>query len=328
MTNLVEPETAGDPMTKQKWTRRSLRQISDRLGQLGQRISPPTVGRLLKGLDYALHVNAKKREAREGHPDRDAQFDHIAQERERFTRQGLPIISVDSKKKELIGNFKNAGRSWSREPEAVNVHDFLSEAQGRAVPYGIYDMHHNCGTVVVGQSAVCGRGHRTLVGHGRRVRVSGRERDSDLGGRGREQWVSSPPLEAANPGTVVRWAWPDRHRLSLSHRLFEVDYHRASAVRADQHQLGRQAVAHLGDPAGIPARDDDRDRLGGICRPRRSHLRNGSQRPRCGDADLESRTSSGLPDLELHPASTDNRSTSPTGSNINSGTCCLTSPKR
>ena len=140
-------------MTAQKWTRRSLRQISARLEQVGHGISPPTVGRLLTGLDYALHVNAKKREAGEGHPDRNAQFEHIAQERETFTAAGLPIISVDTKKKELIGNFKNAGRGWSREPEAVNVHDFLSEAVGRAVPYGIYDVQHNRGTVVVGTSA-------------------------------------------------------------------------------------------------------------------------------------------------------------------------------
>lgn len=140
-------------MTLQKWTRHSLRQISTRLGQLGHGISPPTVGRLLKGLDYALHVNAKKREAGEGHPDRDAQFAYITQQREHFTTMGLPIISVDTKKKELIGNFKNAGRNWSQEPEAVNVHDFLSEAQGRAIPYGIYDLAHNRGMVVVGQSA-------------------------------------------------------------------------------------------------------------------------------------------------------------------------------
>ena len=140
-------------MSAQKWTRRSLRQLSARLGQLGHAISPPTVGRLLKGMDYALHVNAKKREAGEGHPDRGAQFDHIAEQRQAFAAAGLPIISVDTKKKELIGNFRNAGRAWGREPEAVNVHDFLSEAMGRAVPYGIYDVQHNRGTVVVGTAA-------------------------------------------------------------------------------------------------------------------------------------------------------------------------------
>lgn len=150
---MVEPETAGDPMSEQKWVRSSLRQISGRLAELGHAVSPPTVGRLLKGMEYALHVNAKKREAGVAHPDRGAQFDHITQQREAFADAGLPIISVDTKKKELIGDFKNAGRSWSREPEAVNVHDFLTDALGRAVPYGIYDLRHNRGTMVVGTSA-------------------------------------------------------------------------------------------------------------------------------------------------------------------------------
>jgi hypothetical protein len=140
-------------MGEQKWVRGSLRQISARLAGLGHAVSPPTVGRLLRGMEYALHVNAKKREAGSAHPDRAAQFDHITAQRQAFANAGLPIISVDTKKKELIGNVKNVGRSWSREPEAVNVHDFLSEALGRAVPYGIYDLQHNRGTVAIGTSA-------------------------------------------------------------------------------------------------------------------------------------------------------------------------------
>lgn len=150
---MVEPETAGDPTSEQKWVRSSLRQLSARLTEVGHAVSPPTVGRLLKGLDYALHVNAKKREAGAAHPEREAQFAHIAEQRQAFAEGGLPIISVDTKKKELIGNFKNAGQAWSREPEAVNVHDFRNDALGRAVPYGIYDLTHNRGTIVVGTSA-------------------------------------------------------------------------------------------------------------------------------------------------------------------------------
>jgi len=148
----VEPETAGDPTSAQKWVRSSLRTLSQRLTEAGHAVSPPTVGRVLKTLDYALHVNAKKIEARAHHPDRNAQFDYIAQQRQVFTAAGQPVISVDTKKKELIGNFKNAGRAWSREAEAVNVHDFLSDARGRAVPYGIYDVQHQRGTVYVGSS--------------------------------------------------------------------------------------------------------------------------------------------------------------------------------
>jgi hypothetical protein len=150
---LVVPETAGDPMSAQKWARSSLRQLSKDLASAGQAISPPTVGRLLRKLGYALHVNAKKLEASATHPDRNAQFEHIAAQRQRFQTAGLPIISVDTKKKELIGNFKNAGQAWNREAEAVNVHDFPQDALGRAVPYGIYDVINNRGTVYVGSSA-------------------------------------------------------------------------------------------------------------------------------------------------------------------------------
>ncbi len=146
-------ETAGDPMSTQKWVRSSLRQLSRRLREAGHPISPPTVGRLLKSWDYALQVNAKKVEAGAGHPERDTQFAHIMAQRQAFTEAGDPIISVDTKKKELIGNVKNAGATWRREAEAVNVHDFLQEAVGRAVPYGIYDVTHNRGTVYVGSSA-------------------------------------------------------------------------------------------------------------------------------------------------------------------------------
>jgi hypothetical protein len=152
LQELVEPETAGEPTSEQKWVRSSLRQVSTRLGERGHAASPPTVGRLLRGLDYALHVNAKKREAGATHPDREAQFTAIAAQRATFAAAGLPVISVDTKKKELIGNFKNAGRTWSREAAAVNVHDFRHDALGRAVPYGIYDLARNRGTVCVGQS--------------------------------------------------------------------------------------------------------------------------------------------------------------------------------
>lgn len=149
---MVEPETAGDPMSGQKWVRSSLRELSRRLGEAEHPASPPTVGRLLDDLGYALHVNAKRVEASAAHPDRQAQFAHISAARQRFQQAGLPLISVDSKKKELIGNFKNAGQAWRRSAEAVNVHDFPQDALGRAVPYGIYDLLRNHGTVYLGAS--------------------------------------------------------------------------------------------------------------------------------------------------------------------------------
>ena len=140
-------------MSEQKWLRSSLRSLSERLGQAGHLVSAPTVGSLLKRHDYALRVNAKKKEAGSQHPDRDAQFRYIDRQKQVFMARGQPVISVDTKSKDLIGNFKNAGQLWCRDALSVNVHDFLSQALGRAVPYGIYDLKRNDGVVYVGQSA-------------------------------------------------------------------------------------------------------------------------------------------------------------------------------
>ena len=140
-------------MSEQKWVRSSLRQLSARLAAIGHGISPPTVGRLLRRLGYALRVNAKKQEASAAHPERNCQFEYIQAQKQRFEAANCPIISVDTKKKELIGNFKNAGQAWKLQPEAVNVHDFPQDAVGKAVPYGIYDLKQNRGTVYVGSSA-------------------------------------------------------------------------------------------------------------------------------------------------------------------------------
>jgi hypothetical protein len=153
LAELVEPVTAGDPMSARQWVRASLRSLSRRLGEAGHPASPPTVRRLLDVQGYRLHANTKQLEPSAAHPDRERQFGYIAEQRRAFGTAGLPQISVDTKKKELIGPFRNAGRVWSQEAEAVNVHDFRPDALGRAVPYGIYDLAHNRGTVYVGQSA-------------------------------------------------------------------------------------------------------------------------------------------------------------------------------
>lgn len=153
LQDLVAGETAGDPMSEQKWVRSSLRQLSRRLKDAGHAASPPTVARLLDEMGYALHVNAKKLEASATHADRNTQFDYIAQQRHTFHAAHNPIISVDTKKKELIGNFKHGGPAWSQEAAPVNVHDFMHAGLGRAVPYGIYDLLHNRGSVYVGASA-------------------------------------------------------------------------------------------------------------------------------------------------------------------------------
>jgi hypothetical protein len=140
-------------MSEQKWVRASLRSLSRRLGEAGHPASPPTVRRLLDDQGYRLHANTKQLESSAAHPDRDQQFAYITEQRQVFGTAGLPRISVDTKKKELIGQFRNPGRVWSQTAEAVNVHDFPHDALGRAVPYGIYDLTRNRGTVYVGQSA-------------------------------------------------------------------------------------------------------------------------------------------------------------------------------
>jgi hypothetical protein len=132
--------------------RSSLRQLSRRLGEAGHAASPPTVGRLLRDRDYVPRVNSKQ-EAGADHPDRGEQFRYLEAQKQAFLSAGQPVISVDTKKKELIGNFTNAGQAWSQGAERVNVHDFRQEAVGRAVPYGIYDLRHNRGAVYVGESA-------------------------------------------------------------------------------------------------------------------------------------------------------------------------------
>ena len=145
-------ETAGDPLTGTKWTRRTTAKIAAELGALGIDICARTVGRLLKALGFSLRVNHKKL-AGASHPNRDDQFQCITALRERCAAENTPVISVDTKKKELVGAFKNAGAKWDRAPELVRDHDFPSDAEGRAIPYGVYDVQANTGTVFVGTTA-------------------------------------------------------------------------------------------------------------------------------------------------------------------------------
>jgi hypothetical protein len=151
LTAEVKEETAGDPMSGKKWVRRSLRKLSRALQTGGFRASAMTVRRLLCEAGYSLKANRKENTS--GHPERDRQFRHIARVKKRAMAAGHPVISVDTKKKELIGDFKNAGQVWCQEAERVNVHDFRSDALGRAAPYGIYDLLNNLGYVYVGTSA-------------------------------------------------------------------------------------------------------------------------------------------------------------------------------
>jgi len=150
---LVEPSERGDPMSPLRWTCKSLSQLAAALVAQGHRIGRTVVGELLHKQKFSLQANRKTREG-DSHPDRDAQFVHINDSIKAALAAGEPVISVDTKKKELVGNFKNAGQAWrpEGEPEEVRVHDFLIKELGRAVPYGIYDLAANAGWVSVGMS--------------------------------------------------------------------------------------------------------------------------------------------------------------------------------
>ena len=150
---LVEPTAPGDPDSPLRWTCLSTRTLAVALEALGHAVSHTLVAELLHGLGYSLQGNVKTREGRQ-HPDRDAQFRYIAQQVRAAQRRGQPTISVDTKKKELVGPFKNGGRAWrpAKTPQRVRVHDFVipGATGGKAIPYGVYDLHRNEGWVSVG----------------------------------------------------------------------------------------------------------------------------------------------------------------------------------
>jgi len=149
---LAAPITGGDPMTEAKYVRCSLQHLSDGLAERGHAACPHTVAELLRDLHYRLRVNVKRLSG-PYHPDRDRQFHYIQSWIDLCRDEGWPIVSVDTKKKELVGNFAQAGATWVEEPYAVNVHDFLSDALYRVAPYGLYDVLANRGHIVVGTSA-------------------------------------------------------------------------------------------------------------------------------------------------------------------------------
>ena len=148
---LVDPVTRGAPDSPLRWTCKSTRRLADELTRQGHPVCPRTVAALLTGAGYSLQANRKTREGGT-HPDRNAQFEYINAQVTALQRRGQPVVSVDTKKKELVGDFKNAGREWRPEgqPEEVRVHDFQDKELGKAIPYGVYDITHNQGWVSVG----------------------------------------------------------------------------------------------------------------------------------------------------------------------------------
>ena len=151
LERLVDPATRGDPEGPLLWTSLSTEKLAAALRARGRSVSGRTVARMLRAKGYSLQANRKTREGRQ-HPDRDAQFNHINRRARAFQRRGDPVVSVDTKKKELVGDFGNGGREWrpQGDPEKVRVHDFKDEALGKAVPYGVYDVAADAGWVSVG----------------------------------------------------------------------------------------------------------------------------------------------------------------------------------
>jgi transposase len=151
LETLVDPVTRGDPMSPLRWTCKSAARLATELQAEGHAVSERTVNRLLHDLGYSLQANRKTIEGK-GHPDRDAQFQHINRRVKAFQRRGQPVVSVDAKKKELVGPFRNGGRDWQPkgQPEPVEVYDFAKKDLGKALPYGVYDQTTNTGWVGVG----------------------------------------------------------------------------------------------------------------------------------------------------------------------------------
>lgn len=149
---LVDPDSRGDPQSPLRWTCKSVRELADALSAQGHPVSYQVVSELLHDAGYSLQANAKRLEG-SAHPDRDAQFRYLNEQVKSFMTTGDPVVSVDAKKKELVGRYKNPGREWQVQgaPEEVNVYDFASQAQGRAIPYGIYEVGRNVGWVSVGR---------------------------------------------------------------------------------------------------------------------------------------------------------------------------------
>lgn len=151
LETLIEPTTRGDPESPLRWTCKSIRRLAEELTRQRHEVSPNTVAALLRQAGYSLQANRKTREGGQ-HPDRNAQFEYLNRRMAEQLRRGQPAISVDTKKKELVGDFRNAGREWQPQgkPEPVRVHDFIDPKLGKAIPYGVFDILNNQGWVSVG----------------------------------------------------------------------------------------------------------------------------------------------------------------------------------
>ena len=290
---LVDPLTRGDPTSPLRWTCKSRAKLAAALNEQGWRVSSTTVGRLLHRLGYRLQ-SPRKRQEGATHPDRNAQFEHINQTADEHLTAGQPVISVDTKKKELVGNFKNGGREWQPKgtPPAVLVHDFPTDAEGKAIPYGVYDMARNEAWVSVGWDhdtpafAVASIRHWWhQMGCGRLPRGH----DPVHHGRcGREQRVSVARLEAC-ASTVGRRDRTDHRGESFSTRHQQVEQDRAPALLSHHGELARHPADDVRDHRRPHRERPDSHRAPGPGRTRRRGVSDG----RYGDQGTDGRTRAG-----------------------------------
>jgi len=249
LEKILEETTAGDPMSQLRWTSKSTRTMAEELSRLGHPVTWVTVARCLDDMGYSLQANRKSKEGPQ-HADRDAQFRYINRQVKALLKTGDPVISVDAKKKELVGPFKNGGRTWrpKGKPQEVTTKDFPSLAQGKALPYGVYDTGQNRAVVNVGvthdTARVCRGKHPAMVENGRAKELSGGGAITHLRGCWGQQRKSPARLETplatdggSDPGAD--------HGLSLSSGNQQVEQDRAPAVLVYQFELERTAVDQL-----------------------------------------------------------------------------------
>ena len=231
---LVEPQERGDPMSPLRWTTMSTRTLAAELTRQGHKVSAETVGDLLREEGFSLQGNAKTVEGRR-HPDRDAQFRYINEQVKAHQDAGDPVVSVDAKKKELVGEFKNGGREWrpKGEPARVSTHDFPDRELGKAIPYGVYDLAANAGWVNVGTdhdtAAFAVESIRRWWNAAGRARLPAGPAAADHRGRGRLQRLPHPRVEdrARRPGRRDR---AGDHGVPLPAGHLQVEQDRAPAV--------------------------------------------------------------------------------------------------
>jgi hypothetical protein len=252
LEKLVDPLTRGDPESPLRWTTRSMRRLSSALfNEHGIRVCDKTVSALLRAHKYSLQAPSKAVEGAQ-HPDRDAQFEHINRTAQDFVRRGEPAISVDTKKKELVGNFKNGGREWrpQGQPERVDVHDFISDAVGKAIPYGVYDVAADEGFVSVGVD------HDTPTFAVASIKAWWLRVGSKRYPAAREFFITADAggsNAARARGWKVQLRAPRRRsgaadpREPLPARDEQVEQDRAPALLVHLHQLARPTAAHLRD---------------------------------------------------------------------------------